>query len=165
MQRAIDNLMESKSQTIIVIAHRLSTIRNADRIAVVSGGVLKEIGTHNELIAKGGHYSRLVEFSGMDGGDKKNVLAKKGNAEEEEDLLDVSSHAGDDLEEEAKKEEDKATSKRARMLASGDYGFFFIGGIGAILAGLGENTYIECIIPVFTSAILQSLNANKGSDG
>ncbi len=135
--------MESKNQTIIVIAHRLSTIRNADRIAVVSGGVLKEIGTHNELIAKGGHYKRLIEFNTMDGGAKKNVLANKGNEEEEDDLLDVSSHAGDDLEEEAKKHEDKKTSQRARMMASGDYGFFFIGGIGALLAGLGENVLVQ----------------------
>ena len=44
VQEAIDNLMESKNQTVIVIAHRLSTIQNADRIAVVAKGVIKEIG-------------------------------------------------------------------------------------------------------------------------
>lgn len=40
VQKAIDNLMETKNQTVIVIAHRLSTIRNADRIAVVAKGQL-----------------------------------------------------------------------------------------------------------------------------
>lgn len=44
VQEAIDNLMEAKNQTVIVIAHRLSTIKNADRIAVVADGVIKEVG-------------------------------------------------------------------------------------------------------------------------
>jgi hypothetical protein len=51
---------ESKAQTTIIIAHRLSTIRNADRIAVVSEGKIKELGTHDELIALNGLYSDLV---------------------------------------------------------------------------------------------------------
>lgn len=44
VQQAINSLMESKNQTVVVIAHRLSTIKNADRIAVVADGVIKEIG-------------------------------------------------------------------------------------------------------------------------
>ena len=44
VQKAINSLMETKNQTVIVIAHRLSTIKNADRIAVVADGVIKEIG-------------------------------------------------------------------------------------------------------------------------
>ena len=44
VQEAINELMESKSQTVVVIAHRLSTIKNADRIAVISDGVVKELG-------------------------------------------------------------------------------------------------------------------------
>ena len=54
---------ESKAQTTIIIAHRLSTIRNADRIAVVSEGKIKELGTHDELIALNGLYSDLVRPS------------------------------------------------------------------------------------------------------
>jgi ATP-binding cassette, subfamily B, bacterial len=46
-------------RTAIVIAHRLSTVRNADRIAVLEGGEIVEIGTHDELIEAGGCYSRL----------------------------------------------------------------------------------------------------------
>jgi ABC-type multidrug transport system fused ATPase/permease subunit len=46
-------------RTAIVIAHRLSTVRNADRIAVLEGGQIVEIGTHDELIEAGGCYSRL----------------------------------------------------------------------------------------------------------
>lgn len=57
VQEALDNAM--RDHTVVVIAHRLSTIRNADRIAVLDGGRLVEIGTHEELLGAGGVYSRL----------------------------------------------------------------------------------------------------------
>ena len=44
----------------IVIAHRLSTVRNANRIVVLDAGRTEEAGSHDELIANGGLYSRLV---------------------------------------------------------------------------------------------------------
>ncbi len=49
VQDALNNLM--KNRTSFVIAHRLSTIRNADKIVVLEHGVVKEMGTHNELLA------------------------------------------------------------------------------------------------------------------
>jgi ATP-binding cassette subfamily B protein len=49
-------------RTTIAIAHRLSTLKQSDRIFVIDGGVLKEQGTHEELIAKGGLYHRLVKI-------------------------------------------------------------------------------------------------------
>jgi len=57
VQQALDRLMQGR--TALVIAHRLSTIRNATRIAVLDGGRLVEIGSHDELLAKGGAYARL----------------------------------------------------------------------------------------------------------
>ena len=48
-----------------VVAHKLSTVKNADQIAVVDGGTIAEIGTHDELISKGGPYSRLVKLQKM----------------------------------------------------------------------------------------------------
>ncbi|MBI1912340.1 MAG: lipid A export permease/ATP-binding protein MsbA [Deltaproteobacteria bacterium] len=57
VQKALANLMEGR--TTFVIAHRLSTVRNADRIIVLGGGNIKEMGKHDELLAASGEYSRL----------------------------------------------------------------------------------------------------------
>ena len=61
VQQALDTLMESSGQTCIVIAHRLSTIRNANMIVVMRKGEILQQGTHDELIAAGGAYKKLVE--------------------------------------------------------------------------------------------------------
>ena len=49
----------SKNRTVIIIAHRFSTIRNADKIVVLNDGTIAEIGTHRDLIKKGGLYKML----------------------------------------------------------------------------------------------------------
>lgn len=50
-----------KDRTVVVIAHRLSTIRHADQIVVMDQGQIVEIGDHETLLKKKGHYCRLVE--------------------------------------------------------------------------------------------------------
>ena len=59
IQRALDELC--KGRTTLVVAHRLSTIKNADEIAVISGGKITEQGTHDKLLELGGTYKRLYE--------------------------------------------------------------------------------------------------------
>jgi len=67
VQAALENLMTDR--TALVIAHRLSTVVHADLIYVVVDGRVAERGTHDELIAKGGHYAHLYELQFRDNGD------------------------------------------------------------------------------------------------
>ena len=69
VQEALDRAREGR--TTIVIAHRLSTIYNSDAIAVISNGVVAEIGTHSELLQQRGIYYRL----------NQNQIKKRGERE------------------------------------------------------------------------------------
>jgi len=60
IQEAIDKLIAGRSS--IIIAHRLSTIRKASQIIVLDKGEIREIGTHEQLLAKGGFYAKLHEM-------------------------------------------------------------------------------------------------------
>ena len=60
VQEALEHLM--KDRTTLVVAHRLSTIKHADLICVVQEGKIVEQGTHDELYALGGYYTKLVDM-------------------------------------------------------------------------------------------------------
>ncbi|HEX6865232.1 MAG TPA: ATP-binding cassette domain-containing protein, partial [Thermoanaerobaculia bacterium] len=60
IQRALERLLEGR--TSVVIAHRLSTIQKADRILVLHKGEIREMGTHQELLALRGIYYRLYQL-------------------------------------------------------------------------------------------------------
>ncbi len=77
VQAALANLMQGR--TVLVIAHRLSTVRRADRIAVMEEGRITELGSHDELIAFGGTYSRLYHLQ-FGAGDLALVEAGEGTA-------------------------------------------------------------------------------------
>lgn len=60
IQETITHLVKGK--TVLIIAHRMRTVENADKIVVLSGGVVAENGTHEELMQKNGLYRKLVEL-------------------------------------------------------------------------------------------------------
>ena len=63
IQKAFDKLAEGR--TTVIIAHRLSTIRGADRIVLIDDGEIKEDGSHQELMTKGGQYAQLYRYSAI----------------------------------------------------------------------------------------------------
>jgi ATP-binding cassette, subfamily B (MDR/TAP), member 1 len=115
----------------------LTTIRNADRIAFVSEGRVKEIGTHEELMEKPkGKYKRLVESQGREASTVKHGLEvtkskkkkKKEQKEEEEEEPD--------WKKQVEEEELSAFSlARARQMAAPDTFYLLAGSLGALMAG------------------------------
>ncbi|HZQ91673.1 MAG TPA: ABC transporter ATP-binding protein [Terriglobales bacterium] len=83
VQSALQNLMEGR--TVFVIAHRLTTVRRADRIVVLEGGTIADVGSHEDLLARFGTYRRLydlqfVEMDAPKNGDTLGVPAPPMNA-------------------------------------------------------------------------------------
>jgi subfamily B ATP-binding cassette protein MsbA len=60
VQMALEGLM--RNRTSLVVAHRLSTVMHADKIVVLEKGKIIEVGKHQELIAKGGLYAKLIQL-------------------------------------------------------------------------------------------------------
>ena len=60
VQNAINEVISGR--TVFIVAHRLSTTRNADKIVVIEKGKIEEVGTHQELFAKGGLYKLLYDM-------------------------------------------------------------------------------------------------------
>lgn len=160
VQVALDKIMGERQETSIVIAHRLSTIRNADRIAVFDQGKVREIGTHDELMAlPNGRYKRLQamqnldvrdvvqEDSGMsaaDSGEEK-ALATSARKEQELERQEGKDEKGADLE--ISKEEAAQNAERARTMGSEDLYYFLLGGVGAIFAYVTVyRCHVSCLV-------------------
>jgi ATP-binding cassette subfamily B (MDR/TAP) protein 1 len=161
VQEALDKIMADNKLVTIVIAHRLSTIRGADKIAYVSHGKIREIGTYEELMAKpNGHYKRLESLQTLgQNDDRAQILQNKiqfkdeKHADEDKKEKDDAKEtpAGGDVEKAAKAKA-KANQKRARSLAKDEYPLFVIGSLGAVLHGLifpGQGFVFAYMIEVF----------------
>lgn len=132
--------MKPKSQTTIVIAHRLSTVRNADRIAVIAGGVLCEIGTWDQLMSQqDGRFRRMSLFQSLDGRkqDINTFMAQVQVTFDNGREPDKAHDFGLDQATTVQPIKSIKISKRARLMARDDRFYLAVGSLGAILAGVG----------------------------
>lgn len=140
VQAALEKIMSEKSQSCIVIAHRLSTIRNADRIAFIEHGKVREIGSHAHLMSiPKGRYRRFQSLQNLDAGTEKeggDEYDPDGHHPLVEDEEEAVARQEQDAEEEISKEEAARNSKRAWLLGSEDMPYLSVGAVGALITGL-----------------------------
>lgn len=167
VQTALDAAAEHR--TTIIVAHRLSTIRNADNIIVLAEGKVVEQGKHEELIAKNGVYSALVQKQKIEDGkeqanidnrlsidDIENGSQRMSAKNLDEKIIEVeerhrSSTAG--MAAESGNSSQRLSAKHTLAfignMAKDDWKVLLLGMICAILAGLG--------IPVFVFSLVLTL--------
>jgi ABC-type multidrug transport system fused ATPase/permease subunit len=72
-------LTATRHTTTILISHRFSTVRHADRICVLEGGRVVELGTHDELIVAGGRYRTMFDLQASRFGDNGDAADEEGH--------------------------------------------------------------------------------------
>ena len=131
----LERITAAPDITTIIIARTPFTIKNADRIAIIANGRVKDIGTHNDLMKKpgGGWYQTMMKSQILHDSDlKSQPLAYEGKIEEEDEEDDELL----DIHEEIDKEETKSYSRNvARSMAYPHAAYLFLGVVGAVLSG------------------------------
>ncbi|ORY59940.1 P-loop containing nucleoside triphosphate hydrolase protein [Pseudomassariella vexata] len=87
----------ARQHTTIIIAHRLSTIRHSDNIIVMSEGRVAEQGTHDDIVARDGHYPSLVRAQQIYSGSSEGKLASSNDSHEGIEEAEAHSHGKDAL--------------------------------------------------------------------
>eukprot|EP00934_Nitzschia_sp_Nitz4_P000886 Nitzschia sp. Nitz4//scaffold281_size24464//5181//15824//NITZ4_008397-RA/size24464-snap-gene-0.2-mRNA-1//-1//CDS//3329545607//886//frame0 len=141
VQEALENVMMDTNLTTIVIAHRLSTIRNADKIAYIERGKIREVGTYDELMAlPHGRYKRLEALQTLDeDANTMEVLDKKRTPDRGVEMLDVTKKVSISIKPEPKlidADAEKMNLKKAKELAKEELPYFALGSLGALLSGV-----------------------------
>jgi ABC-type multidrug transport system fused ATPase/permease subunit len=149
----------SKNRTTIVIAHRLSTIKNADKIVVMEKGVIKEAGTHKELIDMGAIYADLVATQSLKGNMEEKIETKK----EENDVVALKKN---DIDGKEKEIEDKAAIAKVDALkldynrlmswSKPEIGIYILASFGAILNGS-----VQPLFSILFATILTKLGTTE----
>ncbi|KAI2464460.1 leptomycin B resistance protein pmd1 [Annulohypoxylon bovei var. microspora] len=94
IQAAIDRVALDSNKTIVSIAHRLSTIKHADNVIVMQDGEVVEQGTYQELLEKGGAFTRLATLQGLDSSTGKTSEISSLNNTDVESLNDTIEKSG-----------------------------------------------------------------------
>ncbi|CAG9855746.1 unnamed protein product [Phyllotreta striolata] len=143
---ALDNTSEAKVQaaldsasvecTTVIVAHRLSTIRGADKIFVLSQGVVVEEGTHDELMKLNGEYHKLVTTQVTD--NEKSEAGKKISISSDKDVSENTEDLNDGIEEIDDFKTNSNTSLFEIMkLNSPEWLYILIASIGSTVVGFG----------------------------
>uniref|UniRef100_A0A803N6W6 Uncharacterized protein n=1 Tax=Chenopodium quinoa TaxID=63459 RepID=A0A803N6W6_CHEQI len=166
VQKALEEIMSER--TTIVVAHRLSTIRDVDQIIVLKNGSVVELGTHEQLISKGGEYAALARLQVSE-----NNLDKTGNINEQtSQTLSYSEynknvHPLEDPKSTSAREQKlsndnedpittypKPTIKELLMLNASEFPNAVLGSVGAALVGIQAPLFafgISCMLTAFYS--------------
>lgn len=165
VQKALDTLMSNR--TTIIVAHRLSTIRNADQIVVLKDGQVVEIGSHVELMSKGGNYASLVSMQVSEHSESpvENIGKSSGDCSFREDVQSTYSHVeykkitAGELQSTNKEEMPKSSSDPSIWnlikLNAPEWPFAILGSVGAALAGVEAPLFALGITHILTAFYAQ----------